>query len=392
MKHLVALLWSICPAAAVRVPGQSPVPNMPNTRDQLFLDMTVDNLVYMKLISNVTVYNDFRSVCRQIIADSCGGRIGPEHVEMQVIAMQGSFHVTATITTPRGVDAGHVVTALSAAPLSASLAAAVSQVPGMVDFAVDTVSVSGAALEILDKGGVSYGDLHVHNIHGDQMDIRRPGDHSFLVLPRGASRGQASLHVEAHVAPRGGLCDGLYYITGLKLAGRLMHTLGGDIELYTTTDKFNSPEAVGLKVGKSSNISLQQFRARIPKRNLTVFQYSPQLPTKLNTHVTTLTMQIRVGPVIMYVDWSHEKVKDGFANWIGLSVAGLDATKDVGGILGLDKDLDARWPLAACQELAQLAAGPQPALVAGGGPQAPARATGSEGQARKFRSWVTVDS
>eukprot|EP00421_Protoceratium_reticulatum_P005923 CAMPEP_0168373234 /NCGR_PEP_ID=MMETSP0228-20121227/8684_1 /TAXON_ID=133427 /ORGANISM="Protoceratium reticulatum, Strain CCCM 535 (=CCMP 1889)" /LENGTH=344 /DNA_ID=CAMNT_0008386151 /DNA_START=64 /DNA_END=1095 /DNA_ORIENTATION=+ len=54
----------------------------------------------------------------------------------------------------------------------------------------------------------SYGDPHCKNLHGNRFDIQRPGNHSFVVLPRGANQGRANLHVEASVTRRGGLCTG----------------------------------------------------------------------------------------------------------------------------------------------------------------------------------------
>jgi len=182
----------------------------------------------------------------------------------------------------------------------------------------------------------SYGDPHSKNIYGQRFDIKRPGNYSFLVLPRGADQGQQDLHVEATVTPKGDICEGLLYITGLKLTGRWLGAVGGSIQLYTVTDMYNSPAAVGLKVGNSSNMSLNEFAARIPEGMLDILRYNRSKPAKANTHVNTLTMRLYVGPSIVKVGWSHEKMRTGYANWLWLSVSGLGNVKNVGGLLGSD--------------------------------------------------------
>jgi len=115
--------------------------------------------------------------------------------------------------------------------------------------------------------------------------------------------------------------------------------VGGRIELYTETDLFNSPEVVGLKVGNSRNMSVQDFDARIPPNMLSIMHYSPQRPKEMNKHANTLTMQFHFGPSTMKVGWSHEKIKDGFANWLWVSASGLGEPTEVGGLLGSDEHL-----------------------------------------------------
>jgi len=224
-----------------------------------------------------------------------------------------------------------------------------------------------------DVSSYGIGAPHSKNIKRQHFNIRRSGDHSLLVLPKDSARRQAHLYVEAHVTPRGGSCGGPLYISSLKLAGKWLRALGGDIELYTETDAFNSPEVVGLKVGGSGNMSLQEFVARIPERKLKVFKYSPELPTEVNAHVNTLTLQFRVGDSAkLKVGWSHQKLLAGSTNWLWLSVSGLGNADQVGGLLGSD-DHSAEQEAQHCKKAAEK-------LVV---KDDPSKAT--------FRSWASVE-
>jgi len=210
-------------------------------------------------------------------------------------------------------------------------------------------------------GVSSYGDPHTKNIYGQRFDIKRPGNHSFLVLPRGADTKKANLYIDAMLTRRGELCTGQLFITGLRLSARWVDALGGDIELSAATDMFNAPEVVGLKLGNSGNISLQEFAARIPKHMLDIAQFRPELPSKLNTHVNTLHLQFHLGPSTVKIGWAHEKLMDGFANWLWLEVSGLGTAEEVGGILGSDDHSAVQKVpadvLAACQNNPMPAAG-----------------------------------
>eukprot|EP00421_Protoceratium_reticulatum_P002180 CAMPEP_0168371006 /NCGR_PEP_ID=MMETSP0228-20121227/7552_1 /TAXON_ID=133427 /ORGANISM="Protoceratium reticulatum, Strain CCCM 535 (=CCMP 1889)" /LENGTH=115 /DNA_ID=CAMNT_0008383887 /DNA_START=573 /DNA_END=917 /DNA_ORIENTATION=+ len=96
-------------------------------------------------------------------------------------------------------------------------------------------------------------------------------------------------------------------------------------------------------------MSLQEFDARIPPNMLSISHYSPQPPIETNKHVNTLTMQFHLGPITMKVGWSHEKVSDGFTNWLWLSASGLQDPENVGGLLGQDNHQGVQTPPEYCQ-------------------------------------------
>jgi len=127
--------------------------------------------------------------------------------------------------------------------------------------------------------------------------------------------------------------------------------------LYAATDKFNSPDVVGLRLGVSGNMSLQEFASRIPKGKLSVLQSHPLLPSRPNTHVNTLTLRFRIGPSVLHVGWSHELLQDGAANWLWFRASHLGVEADkIGGILGVDDHSEAsQRPKACASRAARLA-------------------------------------
>eukprot|EP00421_Protoceratium_reticulatum_P062216 CAMPEP_0168489278 /NCGR_PEP_ID=MMETSP0228-20121227/68580_1 /TAXON_ID=133427 /ORGANISM="Protoceratium reticulatum, Strain CCCM 535 (=CCMP 1889)" /LENGTH=51 /DNA_ID=CAMNT_0008505943 /DNA_START=20 /DNA_END=171 /DNA_ORIENTATION=- len=51
-------------------------------------------------------------------------------------------------------------------------------------------------------------------------------------------------------------------------------------------------------------MSLKEFVAVIPRNRLEVFEFHPQVPSKPNTYVNTLTLKLHVGPAVVKVGWS----------------------------------------------------------------------------------------
>eukprot|EP00421_Protoceratium_reticulatum_P074002 CAMPEP_0168407630 /NCGR_PEP_ID=MMETSP0228-20121227/26260_1 /TAXON_ID=133427 /ORGANISM="Protoceratium reticulatum, Strain CCCM 535 (=CCMP 1889)" /LENGTH=291 /DNA_ID=CAMNT_0008421303 /DNA_START=66 /DNA_END=937 /DNA_ORIENTATION=+ len=160
------------------------------------------------------------------------------------LKMNGGVVVDATITVPGDTD----VVATTPASINHNLQAGGNLASLITQTVKDTVQnappemvpvgIHLAAISVRDLAIVvvnthtppvdvsSYGDPHCKDLHGNRFDIQYPGNHSFLVLPRGADQVRANLHVEARVTRRGGLCTGKLFVTSLKLAGRWMRTLG----------------------------------------------------------------------------------------------------------------------------------------------------------------------
>jgi len=181
------------------------------------------------------------------------------------------------------------------------------------------------------------GDPHLTNMRGDKFDIRRPGNHTFLVVPHGAGVDDADLYVWADVTPLDGkLCkfqSGLY-ITELTLAGSWLKSMGS-LRLSTGTKDFNTPATWGLSIGGSGNLSVQEFTRRLPPSMAAVTMTNPEGPNRNKKNsVNTMQLKLSVGPTHLTVGWAH--TQDPMSNWLWLSVNGVVGSGKLGGLLGED--------------------------------------------------------
>merc|ERR1712113_592412 len=61
-------------------------------------------------------------------------------------------------------------------------------------------------------GGVAAtGDPHLVNVHGERLDLMKPGTQVLLNIPRGISAGDALLRVQADARQLGGHCADMYF-------------------------------------------------------------------------------------------------------------------------------------------------------------------------------------
>merc|ERR1712113_1262826 len=61
-------------------------------------------------------------------------------------------------------------------------------------------------------GGVAAtGDPHLVNVHGERLDLMKPGTQGLLNIPRGISAGEALLRVQADARQLGGHCADMYF-------------------------------------------------------------------------------------------------------------------------------------------------------------------------------------
>jgi len=186
----------------------------------------------------------------------------------------------------------------------------------------------------------AQGDPHLQNMRGKKFDVRRPGNHTFLVVPRGAGPDDAQLYVWADVTPLDGkLCKyqtGLF-ITELTLTGKWLKPMGGSLRLSTGTKEFNTPATWGLSLGGSPNLSVQDFKRRLrqlPERMGSLRPTNVEKPnTNKNNHVDTMRLQLYLGRSHLTVGWAH--TQDPMSNWLWLNVGGIGAG-NLGGLLGDD--------------------------------------------------------
>jgi len=183
------------------------------------------------------------------------------------------------------------------------------------------------------------GDPHLKNLNGDSFDVRRPGNHTFLVAPFGANEGNANLYVWADVTPlNGNNCNNknLLFITELMLTGSWLRPIG-TLRLSTRTKEFNTPSSWGLRIGGSTNLSVGEFSNRLPPRLGSITKTHPSKHRHSLRHVDTLLLHLNVGPGNLTIGWAHSP--QPASNWLWISIDGLRQEK-LGGLLGYD---DHEW-------------------------------------------------
>lgn len=87
-------------------------------------------------------------------------------------------------------------------------------------FPVQPVAGSVEPPTVVDLAGEASakGDPHLVNVRGQRFDLRQPGVHTMILIPRAAATGAALLRVVAFAVQHGGVC-GDSYIQNLTISG-----------------------------------------------------------------------------------------------------------------------------------------------------------------------------
>jgi len=157
--------------------------------------------------------------------------------------------------------------------------------------------VSGSTAAGASVGASAIGDPHMRNMLGQKFDLMKPGEHTLIQIPRGASALTTYLHVHATAEREGSACADIYF-KALNITGAWVdvHQKGG-----------------------------YAYVAEHPQADLDWRKF---------------------GKIYINVKWGHTLSGVSYLNVFvrNLSHAGYD----VGGILGLDDYSDAAKPVPAC--------------------------------------------
>lgn len=149
------------------------------------------------------------------------------------------------------------------------------------------------------------GDPHLSNILGERFDLRQPGFHTLVNVPRGTSPEESLLHVVARADKLGSACSDMYF------------------EEVNVTGKWAEASAPGgfrFDAGAGRDDNLARW--------------------------------MRIGPVSMKVVRGH--LHDGTA-YLNMYLRQLGATGyAVGGLLGVDSHDEEEAPLGTCRHAVQL--------------------------------------
>lgn len=198
----------------------------------------------------------------------------------------------------------------------------------------ETFNISNGRIEIKR-------DPHVTNIDGEDFFIFQTGNHTLVRLPRAATQDNSMLNVVAFVTNPNSKnmlfrrpCQNTW-VTKLWVTGMWLK----DIEFSTVPGEFNSPGTIRMKVGNNSANTPEDCADYLPDTMVEIIspEITPEKPKHLHHKSITKTVNLRVGQVLITVDWAQSLTKEGATNHLDFEVKHLGfAMLEIGGILGRD--------------------------------------------------------
>jgi len=255
-------------------------------------------------------------------------------LQAELQQLQGQS-VTAgfTITVPADGEPGALLTSLQNTPL-ATIASAISAGVEAATGNPLTITVAGLTAAIPETAPTLptiHGDPHVVNTQGDHFDIRRPGLHDLIVMPAGLGD---KVRLEGRVTPLGGArCSNRLYFTEIHVSGSFLEPLH-NLELSTSGHHFDRPDAVGLRVDGSANMSIPEFIKKVPAHMVQVAKLHAGMVKKPHGHADILLANMSLGPVKLKIGWAH--TWSPLFNWMWLEITDGLSEREVGGLMGND--------------------------------------------------------
>jgi hypothetical protein len=196
---------------------------------------------------------------------------------------------------------------------SAQLSASGAATGGGSSYTVEAVAASATAPTVNVQVSAT-GDPHLVNVHGQRFDLMQPGNHTMILIPRGASPSRALLGVVARAEHIGKGCSDMY-IEDLTITGEWVAGVHGARRL-------------------NSNWGVRYSAQKPPHRGSSSAGW--------NTY----------GKIRMKVTWGHTAKG---VKYINLLVHNLvHAGHTVGGLLGEDDHTAASTPMRGCQQFLSL--------------------------------------
>jgi len=224
-------------------------------------------------------------------------------------ADQAEIQVDYSISVEEGAEGNSVQGALA----TVTAEQFTSPVAGASSFAVQAVPASATAPTVSFQVSAT-GDPHLVNVYGQRFDLMQPGNHTMLLIPRGAPPSATLLGVVARAEHIGKACSEMY-IVALTVTGQWVAGVPG-----------------AQRLGEAWN--MQYFANKPAQRGSSGAGW--------NTY----------GNIRMKVNWGHTV---GGVKYINLLVRNLaHSGYTVGGLLGEDDHTSASTPMADCQQFLSL--------------------------------------
>lgn len=171
-------------------------------------------------------------------------------------------------------------------------------------------------------------DPHLTDVSGDKFDLYNDGRHTLLVIPEGASKENADLHIRGTVKRYGNRKNDLW-IRNLAVVGKWVP--GGSYEFKTKDGKFNDPSTQlmrRLKTDVWTNLDAVTDASLV-----TTASENTMAPTTDFEEKVTRSVALTAGPVKVLVDYGTVQKDGADVNHLDLHVEGLAAIESVGGLL-----------------------------------------------------------
>ncbi|CAK0904449.1 unnamed protein product, partial [Prorocentrum cordatum] len=224
-------------------------------------------------------------------------------------ADQAEIQVDYSISVEEGAEGNSVQGALA----TVTAEQFTSPVAGASSFAVQAVPASATAPTVSFQVSAT-GDPHLVNVYGQRFDLMQPGNHTMLLIPRGAPPSATLLGVVARAEHIGKACSEMY-IVALTVTGQWVAGVPG-----------------AQRLGEAWN--MQYFANKPAQRGSSGAGW--------NTY----------GNIRMKVNWGHTV---GGVKYINLLVRNLaHSGYTVGGLLGEGDHTFASTPMAHCRRFSSL--------------------------------------
>jgi len=211
------------------------------------------------------------------------------------------------------------------------------------------VTASGARICYGTSDDVSISaDPHVKDLRGRKFDVRKLGTHTMLVIPNGDTIEKSLLHVSGTVTSATKDCS-VAFLHNIVVSGRWLKDSAPKSEKCGAISQlqFSAADApdtqdnwTGFTIGNSSFGSMEKL-SDCGMHKMIKFQRPGEpsaLPAKVNTHATSMTAQLALGPVRVKLSWVTHRIHDfSLVNALWMSVSGLSAVPEtIGGVLSAD--------------------------------------------------------
>merc|ERR1719458_959594 len=166
-------------------------------------------------------------------------------------------------------------------------------------------------------------DPHMSNIAGTRFNVLRPGTYTFVELPRGAKVGEHQLFISARVDQLLGNCQkGGLYVQSMNVSGSLLHDVG-PLTFDAVSKQTDMRDVLHVTTAQQSTTANE-----FAKGNFAIATYSQPTQNRQNLKLGVGNMEVNIAG-----RRREDKKRKVHIDFLDLTISGLRAYKDVGGLL-----------------------------------------------------------